>query len=90
MNQNIKELVNQATIYTKQYKKEMIARGYYHDNVRDIFNEKFAELIISECTAKVSEWDLGIENPLGESDSTSQVARDMILEIKEHFGVKNE
>jgi hypothetical protein len=90
MNEKIKELVNQATIYTKQYKKEMIARGYYHDNDMDIFNDKFSELIVCECINKLSEWDIGIDNPLGESDITSQVARDMILEIKELFGVKNQ
>lgn len=50
--------------------------------------EKLTELIIAECVAKVSEWDMGIDHPVGATDATSQVARDMVKEIKEHFGVK--
>jgi len=50
--------------------------------------EKFAELIVRECIAKVSEWDMGIDDPVGATDNTSEVARDMVAEIKEHFGVE--
>ena len=49
---------------------------------------KFAELIVRECIAKVSEWDMGIDHTVGATDNTSQVARDMVAEIKDHFGVK--
>jgi len=50
--------------------------------------EEFAELIVKECIAKVSEWDMGIDDPVGAADNTSEVARDMVAEIKEHFGLK--
>ena len=50
--------------------------------------EEFAELIVKECIAKVSEWDMGIDDPVGATDNTSEVARDMVAEIKEHFGLK--
>ena len=36
---------------------------------------------------KVSEWDMGIDDPVGVTDNTSEVARDMVAEIKKHFGV---
>ena len=49
---------------------------------------KFAELIVRECLTKVSEWDMGIDDPVGATDNTSEVARDIVAEIKEHFGVE--
>jgi len=50
--------------------------------------EKFAELIVRECMTKVSEWDMGIDDPVGATDNTGEVARDMVAEIKQHFGVE--
>ena len=50
----------------------------------------FAELIVKECVTKVAEWDMGIDHPVGATDNTSQVARDIVAEIKEHFGIKEE
>ena len=49
---------------------------------------KFALLIVRECLTKVSEWDMGIDDPVGATDNTSEVARDIVAEIKEHFGVE--
>jgi len=31
---------------------------------------------------------MGIEHPVGATDNTSEVARDMVAEIKQHFGVE--
>jgi hypothetical protein len=53
-----------------------------------IAEQKFAELIVRECMSKVSEWDMGINDLVGATDNTSKVARDMIAEIKLHFGVE--
>jgi hypothetical protein len=103
MNERIKELIAQAgmTLKERQLYDEENYPGYecsdndhFDDNlsaVRAFFDsglEKFAELIVRECISKVSEWDMGIDDPVGATDNTSEVARDMVAEIKEHFGVE--
>jgi hypothetical protein len=84
MNERIHELGKQAGAETS---KEVV----YLNNIHEwqlVFEQKFAELIVAECIAKVSEWDMGIDDPVGATDNTSEVARDMVAEIKEHFGVE--
>jgi hypothetical protein len=80
MNERIEELFFQAGASTRTL--STIKAHTYFDP------EKFAELIVRECIAKVSEWDMGIDDPVGATDNTSEVARDMVAEIKEHFGVE--
>ena len=53
-----------------------------------VFEQKFAESLVRECIAKVSEWDMGIDDPVGATDNTSVVSRDIVAEIKQHFGVE--
>lgn len=81
MNERFKVLAEQATSY-KQIDGE---NGFFPLEVFD--KEKFAELIVKECMTKVSEWDMGIDDPVGVTDNTSEVARDIVAEIKKHFGV---
>lgn len=57
------------------------------DTSYETFHAKFAELIVQECLSKISEWDMGADHPVGADDLTSQVARDMLAEIKQHFGL---
>lgn len=73
MNERIQELILQAS---KDYD--------YHPE----FAEKLVELIVRECMTKVSEWDIGIDDPVGATDNTSEVARDIVAEIKKHFGIE--
>jgi hypothetical protein len=78
MNKRIKELIQQAGCYD--------SNGSW---VTMEFNkEKFAELIVQACISKVSEWDMGINDPVGATDNTSEVARNIVGEIKQHFGVE--
>jgi hypothetical protein len=82
MNERIKEMWEEATVSVWPRPGKFTAGEY------DFHLEKFAELIVQECIAKVSEWDMGIDDPIGATDNTSEVARDMVAEIKEHFGVE--
>jgi hypothetical protein len=76
MNERIRELYVEAT-----------GKDWAYDFDPEVA-EKFAELIVRECMTKVSEWDMGIDDPVGATDNTSEVARDMVAEIKQHFGVE--
>ena len=85
-NETIKKIEKLAKDYTKQYKKEMHSRGYYHDDLTEVFNQKFAELIVRECAdicEKDGRWwaDQGYLMEAGEAGS-------LATQIKEHFGVK--
>jgi len=87
MNDRIRILAEQALV------SGIVIDGVYHPegygcHASKTFVDKFAELLIRECIAKVSEWDIGINDPVGISDLTSGVARDMVAEIAEYFGVE--
>ena len=79
MNERIQELIKLATFVSDE--DELFPREVFD-------KEKFAELIVRECMTKVSEWDMGIDDPVGVTDNTSEVARDIVAEIKKHFGVE--
>jgi hypothetical protein len=82
MTEKIEKLIKEAKNYTKKYKKEMNARGYYHDDDYEIFNKKFAELIIQECI------EIGCQIL-----DNNQISRDVSVKIEEkikvNFGIKN-
>lgn len=80
MNERINELLEQAG-YNPAWSTKADREEYL-----DL--EKFAQLIIQACVQKVSEWDMGINDLVGSKDATSQVARDIVAEIKEHFGAE--
>jgi len=79
MNERIKELAKDAGA---DIWGDKVAASQYFDI------EKFAELLIGKCISKVAEWDMGINHPVGATDNTSMVARNMVAEIKQYFGVK--
>lgn len=70
MNERIKELAEQA----RKYVADAIELGFPQDQVDDIRDEKFAELIVKECC------DVLYDNELG------GYRVDYVL--KEHFGVE--
>jgi hypothetical protein len=73
MNEQIKEIMGDATLYADSY--------FAHDCAawRKIYNEKFAELIVKEC----AELTLDYKN-----DQHYQGWLDYRDEIKRHFGVE--
>ena len=93
MNERIKELAGQA----KFMAEEDINKQISYNTELKAFAEKFAELIIAECTQVLfdeaerlnglssEETNLIISNDL---ESCAEKCMDNIVRIEEHFGVK--
>jgi hypothetical protein len=94
MNERIKELAEQATSIV-----EMVGPQGYTSSYANFDREKFAELIIAECTkvlfdeaerlfeASSEEFNLKISDDL---ECCAEQCMDNIFWIEEHFGIKNE
>jgi hypothetical protein len=73
MNERIRQLADEAERYAD---KKIQMPGEYHPDWHDIYDEKFAELIVQECIGIVKQkWIMPDENVIAE-------------EIKQHFGVE--
>jgi hypothetical protein len=80
MNERIKELAVQARNYAldeKRIYERMHNTEQCMEEYREVYNEKFAELIVKECQTVV-EWAISVD---------STIDRVPVL-IKEHFGVE--
>jgi len=80
MNERIKELAVQARNYAldeKRIYERMHNTEQCMEEYREVYNEKFAELIVKECQTVV-EWAISVD---------STIDRVPVL-IKEHFGVR--
>jgi DNA-binding GntR family transcriptional regulator len=79
MNERIRELSEQASEWAAAN-----ATGDWEvgPSYVDIFNKKFAELIVRECTRLV------INNGIATATHDQLVRQDCVNEIKEHFGVE--
>ena len=91
MNERIRELAEQA----RDYVADAIELGYPQDQVDDIRDEKFAELIVRECVDIADEQKKWVEDMevFNERDATWNKARiqqsqRIVDKIKEHFGVE--
>ena len=84
MNERIKELAAQARNYAlgqKQHYEGVHSAEQCMEDYREVYNTKFAELIVQECSSTLEEKIYrSIDN---EGD---EIWADLIL--KEHFGVK--
>ena len=85
MNERIKELALQAMTYvTHNPKANKLNSG-------DMFDEKFAELIVRECINKIETHRIPVGNSAaGEMacEWTYAALKEIRDEIKEHFGVE--
>ena len=85
MNERIKELAEQAMTYvTHNPKANKLNSG-------DMFDEKFAELIVRECIDKIETHRIPVGNSAaGEMacEWTYAALKEIRDEIKEHFGVE--
>ena len=86
MNELIKELALQAMTYvTHNPKANKLNSG-------DMFDEKFAELIVRECAGIVEDYGLSLvgsdENYLGETLNLSIRVQEAGNKIKKYFGVE--
>ena len=70
MNKQIQELADQA--------KKSVPHGLGVDKWIEVYNEKFAELIVRECLTVINQ-----PNGVGDDD-VIRISRD----VKKHFGVK--
>ena len=85
MNQRIRELVGRAEAYAYEHEE------HWHDGPdwQELFNKKFAELIVRECIAIVAPSSYRRaypENYRGGMDCLDTLD-DRVEKIKEHFGV---
>jgi hypothetical protein len=81
MNERIGELAEQA----RKYVADAIELGFPQDQVDDIRDEKFAELIVRECMALCKSID---ETDTQYRYDYRRGVLDCVDTIKEHFGVK--
>lgn len=79
MNERIKELVYQA----EKISRQAVVDSKYKTSFNDIFNEKFAELIVKECIDIVDDAERG-----GTNEEWDNAAKFIRRDIKEHFGVE--
>jgi hypothetical protein len=86
MNERIKDLIDQATIVTENFYDS--EHGYYTHRKFD--KEKFAELIIKECTSKCEfVANMATITNSGEmARKTKATADSCATMIKTHFGVE--
>lgn len=83
MNEKIRELMMQAGEYAKSVWVDPTEENYV--SWHDLFNEKFVELILKECSKVIVNG--GYRNPaLGEKHPLTPPEIDTM--IKEHFGVE--
>ena len=84
MNERIKELHDEAVIYTVGLCGQEHPDG--PRSFQEVLDEKFAELIVRECIGCCEQV---ISDPVPESvDTWLNGGEQCIQEIKEHFGVK--
>ena len=87
MNERIRQLAEQA----REYVADAIELGFPQDQVDDIRDEKFAELIVAECVQtlrdntpvvdehdSVEDWDRGYIRAMADCEH----------HIQEHFGIE--
>jgi hypothetical protein len=90
MNQRIRELEEQASIFAfTEYPKQTMATFFTNKSVEQLFNEKFAELIVKECIQVAVNKDSGYMHPAnvaGHMAAGRSIAAQM---IREHFGVES-
>jgi hypothetical protein len=80
MNERIRELAEQASIFAfTEYPKQTMATFFTNKSVEQLFNEKFAELIVRECV---------LVGGTAFLNDNSTVPIFPAKQIQEHFGVE--
>ena len=84
MNERIKELSKQAWAWAEQQEYKDATQEF-----SDILEQKFAELIVKECTnymnSRTEDWDAKLRWIFNDGSGYMEVDVDSLL--KEHFGV---
>ena len=82
MNQRMKELVEQCTIYFNDSDPDSILMGM----IKSFDKEKFAKLMVEECIAKCQSNVIGMVGT--HASAHNSAIQKCINSIKEHFGVE--
>ena len=91
MNERIKELAEQAERLARDelaHLERVHNRLYSFTEGREIYNQKFAQLIVRECAKAIADDDLAKDCDTFLMDSYAKGMRYSVEVIKEHFGVK--
>ena len=91
MNERIKELAEQAERLAEDelaHLERVHNRLYSFTEGREIYNQKFAELIVRECATAITDDELAKDCGTFLMDSWAKGMRYSAHLIKEHFGVK--
>ena len=91
MNERIKELAEQAERLARDelaHLERVHNRLYSFTEGREIYNQKFAQLIVRECAAAITDDDLAKDCDTFLMDSYAKGMRYSAHLIKEHFGVR--
>ena len=78
MNDRIRELAEQA----RDYVADAIELGFPQDQIDDIRDEKFAELIVKDCISTIN------KRFMGDLNREDMEVRRCIEDVKKHFGVE--
>jgi len=88
MNERIKELALQAWQRTNEQvssqKSHMPDTVISQDDISDIFEEKFAQLIIEECVGVIED----MADPEEDSERYVWAIQNASAKLREHFGVE--
>ena len=91
MNERIRELAEQAERLAKDelaHLERVHNRLYSFTEGREIYNQKFALLIVRECANVIADDDLAKDCGTFLMDSYAKGMRYSVEVIKEHFGVE--
>ena len=92
MNERIKELAEQAEQYVNNAMDERANnKDFTFGDIDEMYNKKFAELIVRECIDKIETHRIPVGNSAaGEMacEWTYAALKEIRDDIKEHFGVK--
>ena len=91
MNPRIRELAEQAERLARDelaHLERVHNRLYSHTEDREIYNEKFAQLIVKECANVIADDDLAKDSGTFMMDSYAKGMRYSAHLIKAHFGVE--
>ena len=92
MNERIRELAKQAEQYVNNAMDERANnKDFTFGDIDEMYNKKFAELIVRECIDKIETHRIPVGNSAaGEMacEWTYAALKEIRDDIKEHFGVK--
>ena len=86
MNERIKDIAEQATkLAEAEYNSQTRQTFLTNKSNRELFNEKFAELIVKECIEVI---DLRNRTQFHPTSTGGELLHNVAKDLKQHFGVE--